>query len=45
MLIFERKIFGRLYDPRRDEQMRKYSEMEERAKDQMVRSPGGNGGG
>jgi len=25
--------------------MRKYSEMEERAKDQMVRSPGGNGGG
>jgi len=30
---------------RRDEQMRKYSKMDKRAKDKLVRSPGGNGGG
>jgi len=30
---------------RRDEQGRKYSKMEKRAKDKLVRSPGENGGG
>jgi len=29
----------------RDEQRRKYSEMDKRAKDKLVRSPGENGGG
>ena len=29
---------------RRDEQRRKYSKMDKRAKDKLVRSPGGNGG-
>jgi hypothetical protein len=30
---------------RRDEQGRKYSKMDKRAKDKLVRSPGGNGRG
>jgi len=30
---------------RRDEQMRKYSKMDKRAKDTLVRSPRENGGG
>ena len=30
---------------RRDEQMRKYSKMDKRAKDKLLRSPGENGGG
>jgi len=30
---------------RRDEQRRKYSKMDKRAKDKLVRSPRGNGGG
>ena len=30
---------------RRDEQRRNYSEIDKRAKDKLVRSPGGNGGG
>ena len=30
---------------RRDEQRRKYSKMDKRAKDKLVRSPGENGGG
>jgi len=30
---------------RSDEQRRKYSEMDKRAKDKLVRSPRGNGGG
>jgi hypothetical protein len=30
---------------RRDEQRRKYSKMDKRAKDKQVRSPIGNGGG
>ena len=44
------KIFkwgmGKLDKPktRRDEQRRKYSEIDERAKDKLVRSPGENGG-
>jgi len=60
LLIFERKIFRRIYGPkyengemensdelrtRRDEQRRKYSEMDKRAKDKLVRSPRENGGG
>ena len=31
--------------PRRDEQMRKYTKMDKRTKDKLVRSPGENGGG
>ena len=30
---------------RRDEKRRKYSKMDKRAKDKLVRSPRGNGGG
>ena len=59
LLIFERKIFRRIYGPkyemgngksdesrtRRDEQRRKYSKMDKRAKDKLVRSPRENGGG
>ena len=30
---------------RRDEQRRKYSKMDKRAKDKLARSPGENGGG
>ena len=30
---------------RRDEQRRKYSKMDKKAKDKLVRSPGENGGG
>ena len=60
VLIFEMKIFRRIYGPkygngewkssdksrtRRDEQRRKYSKMDKRAKDKLVRSPGENGGG
>jgi len=59
VLIFERKIFRRIYGPkyengeweksdesrtRRDEQRRKYSKMDKRAKDKLVRSPKENGG-
>ena len=58
LLIFERKIFRRIYGPkyenrewksrsesrtRRDEQRRKYSKMDKRAKDTLVRSPRENG--
>jgi len=48
--IYQMKIFkwgmGKLDKPktRRDEQRRKYSEIDERAKDKLVRSPGENGG-
>jgi len=60
LLIFERKIFRRIYDPkyengewemsdesrtRRDEQRRKYSKMDKRAKDKLLRSIRENGGG
>ena len=60
LLVFERKIFRRIYGPkyengewkksdesrtRRDEQRRKYSKMDKRAKDKPVRSPRENGGG
>ena len=60
LLIFERKMFRRMYGPkyengewkksdesraRRDEQERKYSIMDKRAKDKLVGSPGENGGG
>ena len=60
LVIFERKIFRRMYGPkyengemeksdesgtRRDEQRRKYSKMDKRAKDKLVRSPRENGGG
>ena len=60
LLIFEMKIFRRIYGPkyengelrsrdesrtRRDEQRRKYSKMDKRAKDKLVRSPRENGGG
>ena len=60
VLIFERKIFRRIYGAkyengewkksdesitRRDEQRRKYSKMNTRAKDKLVRSPRENGGG
>ena len=60
VLIFERKIFRRIYGPkyenggmeksdesrtRRDEQRRKYSKMDKRAKDKLVRLPRENGGG
>ena len=60
LLIFERKIFRRVYGPkyedgeskksdesrtRRDEQRRKCSKMDKRAKDKLVRSPRENGGG
>ena len=55
LLIFERKMFGRIYGPkyektnesrtRRDEQRRKYSKMDKRAKDKLVRTPRENGGG
>jgi len=60
LLIFERKIFRRMYGPkyekggleksdesrtRRDGQRRKYSKMDKRAKDKLVRSPIENGGG
>ena len=60
LLIFDRKIFRRIYHPkyenggmekldqsrtRRDEQRRKYSKMDKRAKDKLVRSPRENGGG
>ena len=60
VLIFERKIFRRIYGPkyikrgmekldesrtRRDEERRKYSKMDKRAKDKLVRSVGENGGG
>ena len=30
---------------RKDEQRRKYSKLDKRVKDKLVRSPGGNGGG
>ena len=50
-----RRIFGTEYEnggmeksdesrTRRDEQRRKYSKMDKRAKDKLVRSPGENGG-
>ena len=60
LLIFEMKIFRRIYGPKyenggmeksdesrtkRDEKRRKYSKMDKRAKDKLVRSPGENGGG
>jgi len=60
LLIFERKIFRRIYGPKyenggmekwaesrtgRGERRRKYSKMDKRAKDKMVRSTGENGGG
>ena len=60
LLIFERKVFRRMYVPkyenggmeksdesrtRRDEQRRKYSKMDKRVKDKLVRSPRENGGG
>ena len=60
LLIFERKIFRRIYGPkyenggmeksdesrtRRGEQRRKYSKMDKRAKDKLVRSRRENGGG
>jgi len=59
VLIFERKIFRRIYGAkyengewkksdesitRRDEQRRKYSKMNTRAKDKLVRPPRENGG-
>ena len=59
-LIFERKIFRRIYGPKyenggmekseesrtiRDEQRRKYSKRDKRAKDKLVRSPRENWGG
>ena len=60
LLIFERKVFRKIYGPkyengkwksgtnreiRRDEQRRKYSKLDKRVKDRLVRSPRGNGGG
>ena len=53
LLISERKIFRRERGmdksdesrTRRDEQRRKYSKMDKRAKDKLVRSPRENGGG
>ena len=60
LLIFERKIFRRIYGPkyengewksrdesrtRRDDQRRKYSKMDKRATDELVRSPRENRGG
>ena len=59
LLIFERKIFRRIYGPKyekgerkrwtnreleRDEQRRKYTKMDKRAKDKLVRSARENGG-
>ena len=59
VLIFERKIFRRIYGAKyengerksgtnrdlEDEQRRKYSKIDKRAKDKLVRSPRENGGG
>ena len=59
LLIFERKIFRKIYGSkyengewksddsrtRRDEQRRKYSKIDTRAKDKLVRSLRENGGG
>ena len=57
LLIFERKIFGIIYGPKYEngewksrtnrelEEMRKYSKMDKRSKDKLVRSPKENGGG
>jgi len=60
LLIFERKIFRRIYGPKYEngesksrtsrelEEMskgEKYSKMDKRAKDKLVRSPRENGGG
>jgi uncharacterized membrane protein len=57
ILIFERKIFGRIYGPKYEngkwksrtnreleEKRTKYSKMDKRAKDKLVRSPKENGG-
>jgi len=57
LLIFEMKIFRRIYGPKYEngewksqtnrelEEMRKYSKMDKRTKDKLVRSPRENGGG
>jgi len=56
LLIFERKIFRRIYGPEykdgkwksstnRELERRKHSKMDKGAKDKLVGSPGGNGGG
>jgi hypothetical protein len=55
-LVYERKIFRRIYGPkcekgeykprtRRDERRRIYSKMDKGARDKLARSPGENGGG
>ena len=57
LIIFGRKIFRRIYGPKYEngecksrtnrelEEMRKYSKMDKRSKDKLVRSPKENGGG